>query len=65
MEKTKGTAATRAKNKYFAENYERLYPFVKKGKKERYQEAAARAGYSLNEFIEKAMDKMAEEILGE
>lgn len=32
MEGTKGTAATRAKNKYAAANYERLSPFVKKGK---------------------------------
>ena len=35
MEKKTGTAATKAKNKYNAANYERLYPFVKKGKKER------------------------------
>ena len=28
MEGTKGTAATRAKNKYAAANYERLSPFV-------------------------------------
>ena len=34
MEKKTGTAATKAKNKYNAANYERLYPFVKKGKKE-------------------------------
>lgn len=33
MEKKTGTAATKAKNKYNAANYERLYPFVKKGKK--------------------------------
>lgn len=64
MEQKKGTSATRAKNKYFAENYERLYPFVKKGKKERYQAAAEKAGYSLNEFMEKAMDRLTEEILG-
>ena len=29
MEKKTGTAATKAKNKYNAANYERLYPFVK------------------------------------
>ena len=34
MEKKTGTTATKAKNKYNAANYERLYPFVKKGKKE-------------------------------
>ena len=65
MEKKTGTAATKAKNKYNAVNYERLYPFVKKGKKERYQKAAETAGFSLNEFMEKAMDSLAAEILGE
>ena len=62
MEKKTGTAATKAKNKYNAANYERLYPF---GKKERYQKAAEAAGFSLNEFMEKAMDSLAAEILGE
>ena len=47
MEKKTGTAATKAKNKYNAANYERLYPFVKKGKKERYQKAAEAAGFRL------------------
>ncbi len=65
MEKKTGTAATRAKNKYNAANYDRLSPFVKKGKKDRYKAAAEAAGYSLNEFMEKAMDAMAEKILGE
>ena len=65
MEKKTGTAATRAKNKYNAANYDRLSPFVKKGKKERYRAAATAAGYSLNEFIEKAMDALANQILGE
>ena len=55
MEQRKGTAATRAKNKYNAENYDRLYPYVKRGKKEKYQRAAEAAGCSLNEFMEKAM----------
>lgn len=65
MEQKRGTAATRAKNKYNAENYDRLYPYVKKGKKERYQRAAEAAGYSLNEFIESAMDLLADKLLGE
>ncbi len=65
MDKKTGTAATKAKNKYNAANYERLYPFVKKGKKERYQKAAAAENCSLNEFMERAMDKLAAEILGE
>ena len=46
MEQRKGTAATRAKNKYNAENYDRLYPYVKRGKKEKYQRAAEAAGCS-------------------
>lgn len=33
MEPRKGTAATRAKNKYNAANYDRLSPFVRKGKR--------------------------------
>ena len=65
MEKRTGTAATKAKNKYAAANYDRLSPFVKKGKKDRYRAAAAAAGYSLNQFMEKAMDALAKEILGE
>lgn len=64
MEKSKGTAATRAKNKYNSANYDRLYPFVKKGKKERYIEAARVGGYnSLNDFLEQALDRQAAEIL--
>ena len=65
MENKKGKAATRAKNKYNAANYDRLSPFVRKGKKDRYKKAATLAGYSLNQFMEKAMDKLADEILGE
>ena len=65
MEKKTGTAATKAKNKYNAANYYRLSPFVRKGKKDRYRAAAEAAGYSLNEFMEKAMDTLAEQILGE
>lgn len=38
---------------------------MKKGKKQRYKDAAAAGGYrSLNEFIETAMDRLADEILG-
>ena len=65
MEKKTGTAATKAKNKYNAANYDRLSPFVRKGKKDRYRAAAEAAGYSLNKFMEKAMDTLAEQILGE
>ena len=52
------------KRAFNEENYERLYPFVKKGRKEIYKQAAAAAGYSLNEFMIKAMDNLAAEILG-
>lgn len=66
MEDRKGTAATRAKNKYNSANYDRLYPYVRKGKKEKYMAAAKAGGFeSLNEFVEKAMDTLAAEILGE
>ena len=54
-----GTAATRAKNKYNAKAYDRLYPYVKKGKKEIYQAAADRKGIPLNQFIENACDEYA------
>ena len=57
-----GTAATRAKNKYNAENYERVSLSVPKGDKEKYKAAAEAAGKSLNQFIidciEEKMDKM-------
>ncbi len=66
MDKKKGTSATKAKNKWNSENYDRLYPYVKKGKKERYIEAAKAGGYaSLNEFIESAADDKVIQILGE
>lgn len=64
MEQKKGNAATRAKYKYNTANYDRLYPYVKRGKKEIYLQAAAAAGCSLNEFIERSLDKSASEILG-
>ena len=44
MEKKKYASNTRAKNKWNAENYDRLYPYVKKGKKEIYLAAAQAAG---------------------
>ena len=60
MEK-KGTAATKAKNKYNSANYDRLYPYVEKGKKAYYEEEAKKAGYdSLNQFI---VDAIEEKIL--
>ena len=43
-ETPRGQAATNAKRKYNAENYDRIYPMVKKGKKAVYQAAAAKNG---------------------
>ena len=59
LEEKKGNAATRAKNRYNAKAYDRLYPYVKKGKKAVYLKAAIAQGISLNEFIEKACDQLA------
>ena len=64
MEDKKGTSATRAKNKYNAQNYDRLYPYVKKGRKAVYEAAAKRAGITLNEFITMALDEKAKEVIG-
>ena len=36
----RGKAATDAKRKYNSKNYDRIYPYVKKGKKSVYQAAA-------------------------
>lgn len=59
MEKKKYASNTRAKNKWNAENYDRLYPYIKKGKKELYIAAATAAGMSLNEWMEKTLDAAA------
>lgn len=56
MEKKTGNAATRAKQKYNTANYDRLYPYVPKGRKAAYEAAAEKEGVSLNEFIIKALD---------
>lgn len=64
MEEKKGTAATKAKNKWNAKNYDRLYVHVKKGKKEKYKLAAEKAGFnSLNSFIVQTMDNLVIELL--
>ena len=47
----KQSAATRAKNNYNSQNYERLYPFVKAGNKAKIEKAAKAAGQSLNDYI--------------
>lgn len=54
----------RATAKYNKANYDRLYPFVKKGKKAVYLEAVEKGEFaSLNEFIETAADNLASEVL--
>lgn len=60
MDEKKGSAATRAKNKYNTENYDRLYPYVKKGQKAIYEQAASNAKLSLNEYIIVALEEKME-----
>ena len=56
----KQKSTTKAKNKFNSENYDRLYPFVPKGQKEKI--AAAAAAESLNDYIVKAVyDRMKRE----
>lgn len=45
------TAATKAKNNFNSKNYDRLYPFVKAGNKEKIERAAGAAGQSLNDYV--------------
>lgn len=53
-----GKAATRAKNKYNAENYDRINLSVPKGKKDAYNKAAKEKGFlSLNKFIVDCIEK--------
>lgn len=65
MEKKKYASNTRAKNKWNAANYDRLYPYVKKGKKATYLAAAQATGKSLNEWIETTLDAAAQQTNGE
>ena len=52
----RGQAATDAKRKYNSKNYDRIYPYVKKGKKSVYQRAAKASGFdSINDMIESAV----------
>ena len=58
----RGKAATDAKRKYNSKNYDRIYPYVKKGKKSVYQRAAKASGFdSINDMIESLMDERAPE----
>lgn len=60
----KQKSSTKAKNKFNNEKYDRLYPFVPKGQKEKIAAAAAAAvpPESLNDYIVKAIyDRMKRE----
>lgn len=47
------------------QNYDRIYPYVKKGKKSVYQRAAKASGFdSINDMIESLMDEWAAAVLG-
>lgn len=59
MEK-KGKAATRAKDKYNAANYDQVKLWVKKGDRQRIDEVADRAGMSRNAFIVAAIEEKIE-----
>ncbi len=56
-------AKTDYKRQFNEDNYDRLYPTVPKGRKAEYQAAAAKAGISLNAFMQTAMDKLCREII--
>lgn len=55
-----GKAATKAKNKYNAENYERISLSVEKGQKDIIKAHAERKGESLNGFINRAINETME-----
>lgn len=48
------------KRQFNAEKYDRLYPFVPKGRKAEIQAAADAVGESLNDFICKSIDERME-----
>ena len=55
-----GNAATRAKNKYNAENYERISLSVPKGDKDKIKAHAESMGESVNGFINRAIENQIE-----
>jgi len=57
-----GTAATKAKNKYNAENYERISLVVDKGQKDIIKAHAEKNGESLNGFINRIIIEALERI---
>jgi uncharacterized protein (DUF1778 family) len=60
-----GKAATKAKNKYNAENYERISLNVPKGEKDKIKEHAEAMGESVNAFINRAISETMERDKGE
>ena len=52
------------KRQFNAEKYDRLYPFVSKGRKAEIQAAADSVGESLNDFICKSIDERIERLYG-
>ena len=60
MSEQKGKAATRAKNKYNAQNYDSLRIVVPKGQKEEFQAHASDMGESLNGFVNRAIAETLE-----
>lgn len=55
-----GKAATKAKNKYNDENYERISLVVPKGEKDKIKEHAEANGESVNGFINRAIRETIE-----
>lgn len=60
-----GKAATKAKNKYNAENYERISLNVDKGEKDKIKAHAESMGESVNGFINRAIENQIERDKGE
>lgn len=52
--------ATDYKRQFNEQKYDRLYPYVPKGRKAEIQAAADAAGETLNEYIVKAIDQRME-----
>ncbi|MBQ6336560.1 MAG: hypothetical protein IJI50_04930 [Ruminococcus sp.] len=60
MAENKGTAQTRAKNKYNAKAYDRIALQVKKGRRDIIRAHAESMGESLNGFVNRAIDEAIE-----
>lgn len=64
MEEKKGTAQTRATNKYNLKAYDRFSLMFKKGYKDELKAIAEKEGYSLNSFINEAIQEKIERLGG-